>query len=86
MTHLLTERPLTQNGQGGQVYLPPEFVEQFAQPLELAESCTAVVVPHKAVVLIPGSDPEFPVELTVRHPESYQLTTKTPDSDTTHGI
>jgi len=74
MRKLLDERPLTENGNGAQIYFDPEFVQQHPFPLDPGEPCTPVVVPHKAVVLLPGTNPELPLEVTARHPDSYQLT------------
>lgn len=81
MRKIVTERPLTENGNGAQVYLEPEFVQQFGFPLDPTEECTAVLIPNKAVVLLP-TDSDLPIDLTARSSEQYRVTTVDSDPDT----
>lgn len=52
------------NGRGAQAYFPPDFVRQYAFPLEIGTGYSALLVPHRAVVLLPNREPiEFPLEV-----------------------
>lgn len=73
-------RPVTPNGNGVNLYLPPEFVSHLGFPLEPGDETTAVTIPDVGVVLFPGTDPDLPSEIDVRPPTEYRVTTD-PDTD-----
>jgi len=78
-------RPLTPNGNGINLYLPPEFVGHLGCPLEPGGETTAVTVPNVGVVLFPDDGPDLPSEIDVRPPEAYRVTIDTdlnPDPNT----
>ncbi|APX98700.1 hypothetical protein [Natronorubrum daqingense] len=70
-------RPLTPNGNGVNLYLPPEFVTHLGFPLEPGGDTTAVTVPDVGVILFPGTDPDLPSEIDVRPADEYRVTTDT---------
>lgn len=83
-------RPVTPNGNGINLYLPPEFVDHLGFPLEPGDVTTAVIVPNQVVVLFPGPSPDLPSEIDVRPTREYRITATedsesrpmTPESDT----
>lgn len=74
-------RPVTPNGNGVNLYLPPEFVQHLGFPLEPGDETTAVIVPDEGVVLFPGPDPDLPSEIDVRPADEYRVTSN-PETDT----
>ncbi|EMA45230.1 hypothetical protein [Halobiforma nitratireducens] len=69
------EGSVTANGDAAQVYFPKEFTQQLAFPLEPGGEFCAYLKPGEAIVLLPASAScDFPLEVTIRDPESYQLT------------
>lgn len=65
---LVAERPLNENANGGQVYLPTKITLESRFPLGIGDDVYLQVVPHQAVVILP-EEPEYPLDLTLRDPE-----------------
>lgn len=65
---ILHSAKLYANGSAAQSYIPPDVVRDHGFPLEIGKNVIVQLVPHRAVVLLPGAKPtEYPFDVT--HPQ-----------------
>ncbi|PCR88698.1 hypothetical protein [Natrinema ejinorense] len=80
------EGSVTANGDAAQVYFPKQYTQQPLFPLDPGGEFQSLIIPGEAIVLLPASTScDYPLEFTVRDPESYRLTIEpNPDTESMH--
>ncbi|SDJ33309.1 hypothetical protein SAMN05216226_102170 [Halovenus aranensis] len=78
---IIAEGTVIPNGDAAQVYFEKAYTQQIGFPLEPGNRFTSLLVPDQAIVLLPErADFSFPVDVTVRSADQYQLDIEMPDS------
>lgn len=73
---LVEERPLTPNRNGANLFLGPQFLGQWVCPLHPGEDCITRIIPHVGVLVLP-IEPDYPIEISIREPNSQPTNTTT---------